>query len=149
MHFHLLLLVVLLSSTTTVMTRTYQWVDQNGIVSYSQIPPPSLQAETVDIKPTAPASTSDGKDGLHRLRQRLEDDREDRKLAQETARKARQAAEIKQQTCAAARSNLQKLLNLGNRMLKTSDGNYLRLSENERQIRIQTTRSQIEAHCTR
>jgi hypothetical protein len=139
--------MVLLSSSAVVMAQTYKWVDQNGVVNYSHTMPPSLQAETVDIQTTSSESTSESNDRLKNLTQHLEDNREDRQLAKEAEHKARQAAESRQRNCAAARSNLQKLLNLGNRMIKTADGNYLRLSENERQQRIQTTRAQIEANC--
>jgi hypothetical protein len=131
------------------MTQTYKWVDQNGTVSYSQTPPPKGQAEIVNIKPTPPASTSDGDEELKRLRQRLEDSREDRQLAKEAERQTQRAEEMKQQNCTAARSNLHKLLNSGNRMMKTTDGSYLRLSEHERQQRIQTAREQIETDCNR
>jgi hypothetical protein len=149
MHFRLFSFVFLLSVTPAGMTQTYKWVDHDGTVSYSQTPPPSIQAETVDIEPVPATNGNDAKDGLKRLQQRLEDNREDRELAKEAERKAREATEIKQRNCAAARSNLEKLLNSGNRMLKTTDGSYIRLNESERHTRIQSARDEIEANCTR
>ena len=133
MHLRPLTIVFLMSAATAGFTQTYKWVDQNGVVSYSQTPPPSTQAETVDITPTPVVGNSDNSDELQRLRQRLEDSSE--------------AAEIKRQNCSTARSNLENLLNSGNRMMKTTDGDYLRLSESERQTRIQAAREQIEANC--
>ena len=147
MHFRPLTFVILLSVATAGLTQTYKWVDQDGVVSYSQTPPPSSQAERVDIKPATGATPTDSNNELKRLRQRLEDNREDRELAQQAQSKARQAADIKQQNCTAARSNLDKLLNSGNRMMKTTDGGYLRLNESERQSRIQAAREQIEVNC--
>jgi flagellar biosynthesis GTPase FlhF len=147
MHLRPLTIVFLMSAATAGFTQTYKWVDQNGVVSYSQTPPPSTQAETVDITPTPVVGNSDNSDELQRLRQRLEDSREDRELAKEEERKTREAAEIKRQNCSTARSNLENLLNSGNRMMKTTDGDYLRLSESERQTRIQAAREQIEANC--
>ena len=129
------------------MTQTYKWVDSNGVVSYSQTPPPSIQTETVDIKQSPPASETDDNDELRRLRQRLLDNKKERQSAQEAQLKAKQDSEIKQKNCTAAHSNLEKLLNSGNRMMKTTDGNYLRLSEHERLQRIEAARAQIKANC--
>jgi hypothetical protein len=147
MYLRALLLVVLISCPTLGMTQAYKWVDENGVVSYSQTPPRSLQGQRVDLKPTPSVSTKESNDELKRLRQRLQDSRNDRELAQQTEREARDEAARKGWNCTAARSNLQKLLNLGNRMLKTANGNYLRLSENERQQRMQTARWQIASNC--
>lgn len=147
MYLRLLAFVSLMSIISAGLTQTYKWVDQDGTISYSQTPPPSTQAESVDIKP--PPAASGSNDELNKLRLRLKDSREDRELAKEAERKTRAATETKRQNCSAARSNLEKLLHSGNRMIKTTDGSYLRLSESERQARIQTARDQINANCTR
>jgi hypothetical protein len=129
------------------MAQTYKWVDQNGVVSYSQTPPPSIPVEIIDIQPPPAADVSDGKEELKRLRQQSADNWEDLQQEKEAQRKAQAAEEIRKKNCTAARSNLEKLLNSSNRMMQTADGDYLRLTESERQQRIQTAREQIEANC--
>jgi len=146
MYPRLIVLMVLLS-TTSGMAQTYKWVDQNGVVSYSQTPPPSAPVEIVDIQPPPEADVSDGKEELKRLRQQSADNWEDLQQEKEAQRKAQAAEEIRKKNCTAARSNLEKLLNSSNRMMQTADGSYLRLTESERQQRIQTAREQIEANC--
>jgi hypothetical protein len=131
------------------MAQAYKWVDRNGVVSYSQTPPESVKVETQIIKQQSQSNGTDTNNELLRLRQKLEDHKEDRQLAEEAARKATQESETKSKNCDAARSNLEKLQTSGNRMLKTTDGNYIRLSESEREQRIQAAHDQIKANCSR
>ncbi len=149
MRFSRLLLVTLFCSPIIALAQAYKWVDRNGVVSYSQTPPESSDLETKMIESPSQSKRDESNSELLRLRQQLEDQREDRKLAEDAARKAQQASEIKRKNCDAARSNLEKLQTSGNRMIKTADGTYIRLSEIERQQRIQTAHDQIETNCSR
>lgn len=145
------LLCCLITFTTTICAEAYKWVDENGVVSYSQTPPPSGAADTVKI-PTSPPHQEDPNEAeksLNSLRQQLEDLEEDRQLTKESQQKKADESAIRKQNCQAARSNLRKLDGLGNRLLQTSDGQYLRLTEEERQSRMQTARDNIKSNCSR
>lgn len=130
-------------------TQTYRWVDENGVVSYSQTAPASIEAETLNIKPQSQTDSAEAKRKLNRLRQQLEDKREDRKLAGEAVKKSQQEESLRKNNCASARANLQGMERLGSRLLKTSDGKYLRLTEEERQKKLQAAKEQIKIHCSR
>ena len=144
---HPIPLLCALLVTSSAYAETYRWVDENGVVSYSQTPPPSGQVETLEIRVPAGISSEEASKRLDGMRQQLEDRREDRKLAQEEKLKAKQEQQRRQQNCEAARNNLQKLEGLGNRLLKTADGEYRRLTEEERQQRMQEARKNIAENC--
>ena len=55
--------------------------------------------------------------------------------------------EMKQKNCEIARSNMRKLEGLGQRLYK-KDGEYKRLSEEERQNLIKQAQEQIKANCS-
>jgi hypothetical protein len=139
-----LIFLAFLLPAPLALAESYKWVDENGVVSYSQTAPKAIEAETISIKPPTQTSSTDE---LDRLKQQLQDIREDKELAAQAAKKAKLESEQKAQNCAAARANLANLQTAGNRMLQTSDGSYLRLSEPERQHRLQLARDQIAANC--
>ncbi len=128
--------------------QTYRWIDADGVVSYSQTPPPSQEAETLNIPTQSPSDSAEANRKLHALRQKLADQRDDRQLAKETSEKAGQEKTRRQDNCASARANLRKLEGLGSRLLKTSDGEYLRLTEDERKKRIDTAKQEIKNNCS-
>ncbi len=143
-----LLLALLLPFLTVASAETYRWVNEEGVVTYSQSPPPDVKAETVKIRTTPAGSGFDSKKQLEELRQRLADSAEDRALKK--AQKKEQA-EIKaenRKNCNTARKNLEQLTALGNRLYKTEDG-YVRLTEEDRQKKMQQAREQIKEHCKR
>jgi chromosome segregation ATPase len=129
------------------MAETYKWVDEQGVVTFSQNPPPDGQAEKVDLRTATPPSDSQkSQKQVDQLRQRLADSEEDRELAKQEQEKTEEEAKIKRKNCQAARSNLQKLEGLGNRLYKT-EGEYRRLGDEERQSLMQKERENIKANC--
>lgn len=147
MHLSYLLPLLLCSLTPIATAQTYKWIDENGVVSYSQTPPASEEAQKLSIKAPSSNNSATANDELKRLRQRLEDLREDRQLATESAEKEQQVSEKKKSNCEAARKNLQSLQTSGNRLMKTADGSYMRLIESEREKRIQEAKDQVKAYC--
>ena len=143
-----LLTCSLLMAASASSAQTFRWVDENGVVSYSQTPPPSGKAETVEIRPTPQQDPGAAKARLNRLRQQLEDREEDRQLARESQQKTAAESAKREKNCQAARDNLRNLEGLGNRLLHTSNGEYVRLTEDERQTRMQTARDNIKSYCT-
>jgi parvulin-like peptidyl-prolyl isomerase len=128
-------------------TQTYRWVDENGVVSYSQTPPPNHQAEILNIKSQSKTDGANAQQKLDDLRQRLQEQNKQRQLAKESADKARQEQLTREKNCRSARSNLSKLEGLGTRLLKTPEGDYIRLSEEQRQQRMESARQQIKLNC--
>ena len=141
-----ILLVLLLSLPATLLADTYKWVNEEGVVTYSQTPPPDGQAERVHVRSGSSSSSQSSQDQLNQLRQKAADNAEDRELEKANRQEEKSALAIKQQNCQAATSNLQKLEGLGTRLYMT-DGEYKRLSEEERQTLMNQAREQIKANC--
>lgn len=134
----LLLLAHPLLATATV----YQWVDENGVTVYSQTPPLSGDAREI-ATPSAPNNTA-AKGKLHDMRQQADNLREDRLLKKEDKTKKREEALRKKSNCEAARQNLTNLQGLGRRLYGGK-----RLTEEERQQKIEEAQKQIKESCSK
>jgi len=142
-----LLPLLLLLNSGVCSAQTYRWVDENGVVSYSQTPPPATTTERIKLPSASRSSPEAAQQRLQQLRQRLEDNREDRELATQKSQQLATKNARRRHNCQAARANLRNLQGLGKRLLHTSDGQYVRLTEEQRQQRMQEARKQIEANC--
>jgi hypothetical protein len=142
-----LLACLLTLATQPLMAETYKWVNDEGVVTYSQSPPPDRQVEQVELRgTTAPSDSQESQNRLDQLRQRLADSAEDRDLAKKQQQETKEEQQRKRQNCEAARSNLRSLEGLGNRLYQT-EGKYQRLSEEQRQNLMQQARENISANC--
>ncbi len=141
-----ILIAMLLSLPSILCAETYKWVNEEGVVTYSQTPPPDADVEKVKIRSSAPTPGSSSKQKLDSLRQRMTDSAEDRDIKKTKQKEEKEELALKRQNCEAARSNLQKLEALGSR-LYMKDGEYKRLSEEERQSLMQQEREHIKANC--
>ncbi|MCG7946531.1 MAG: DUF4124 domain-containing protein, partial [Candidatus Thiodiazotropha taylori] len=84
-----ILLTLLLLISTALSAETYRWVNEDGVVTYSQTPPPQGDSEVVKTY-SAPSSDAEAaKQRLQKLRQDLADREEDRAL-KKAERKERQ-----------------------------------------------------------
>jgi hypothetical protein len=141
-----LLASLLILASLPLSAETYKWVNEEGVVTYSQSPPPGQTAERIKLRNTGQTTGPSSQDKLDRLRQRMADGAEDRQLKQQQRQEDEEAKKLKQQNCKSARSNLRKLQGLGNRLYKT-DGEYRRLGEEERQDLMQKEREHIKKNC--
>ncbi|MEJ2610677.1 MAG: DUF4124 domain-containing protein [Candidatus Thiodiazotropha sp.] len=138
--------MLLLSLSTAALAETYRWVNEDGVVTYSQTPPVEGESETVNIKSGPSSDAAASRKKLQELRQNLADKSEDRALKK--AEKKQQAEElaIKKHNCESARKNLEQLIGLGNRRYKVGD-EYLHLTEKQRQQMMQKARDQVKEFC--
>ncbi|MEJ2453363.1 MAG: DUF4124 domain-containing protein [Candidatus Thiodiazotropha sp.] len=143
---NLLLACLLILGPQPLLAETYKWVNEEGVVTYSQTPPPSGEAERVKLRETTPSGSQSSQTKLNKLRQQMADSAEDRELEKQEQEKADKEKKVKQQNCQSARDNLRKLEGLGNRLYKM-EGEYRRLSEEERQRLMQQEQEHIKANC--
>jgi hypothetical protein len=125
----------------------YKWVDAQGVVQYSSTPPLTSHAQQVD-PPKAPAE--DPKAATEHLRHKLQaftEHRAPQAQKAEEERKAQAEQALKQQNCKSARWNLEALERRSARRLQDPQGNIIRLTEQDRQERIDEARKQIENYC--
>ncbi|RLW60630.1 MAG: hypothetical protein B6D70_10380 [gamma proteobacterium symbiont of Stewartia floridana] len=141
-----ILLIVLLLTSTTLSAETYRWVNEDGVVTYSQTPPPEGKADVVKTYSAPSSDAAAAKQRLQKLRQDLADREEDRALKKAEIQENKKSQKIREDNCKTARSNLQTLRSLANRLYKSGD-EYLRLTEEQKQERIQEAQKQIEEYC--
>jgi exonuclease VII large subunit len=143
-----LFLIFLLLISTTISAETYRWVNEDGVVTYSQTPPPDAESEVVKTYSAPSSDAAAAKQRLQKLRQDLADREEDRTLKKAEQQEQKKDQEMRKNNCEAARKNLQTLTNLGLGMYKVGD-KYLRLTEEQRQQRMQEAKDQIKEYCKR
>ncbi len=136
----------LLLATTPVQAEIYKWVDSNNEVHYTQTPPPkgveSIRIEAIPARDSAEAGTN--------LQERIKASEEQKQQKSEASADAEQQAEIariSRQNCITARNNLEQLNRSGQIRYRTGDGEVLRLSEEDRKLRIEEARGQVKEFC--
>lgn len=141
-----LLACLLILVTNPLAAETYKWVNEDGVVTFSQSPPPGQTAERIKLRDTGPSKGPSSQDRLNQLRQRLADSAEDRDMKKQKKTEEEEAKKLNRQNCQAARSNLSKLDSLGNRLYQQG-GEFRRLSEEERQRLMSQERENIKKNC--
>ncbi len=139
----LVILCLLMPSLSTA--EVYKWVDNDGKTNYTQLPPPpGYEWETVR-ETASPAATP--APPATELQERYEEEQKDRENDAAVAGQEKKNTDIRKLNCDAATRNRASLELGGNRLYKTADGEYLRLSEEERQQRIDQAKEQIKKYC--
>jgi len=138
----------LLSLPTFACAATYQWVDENGVTVYSQLPPPN-QADARKVAPPPPPATTPkaAQDELRRLQQKLEDLREDRELQASAQKKESEKQQLRVENCRRARENLQILQQRSRQLIKQSDGTYKRYTPEEKAQKVAEYEAMIKRSC--
>lgn len=135
----------------------YRWVDEDGVVNYSQLKPEGIDAELVTagtgqrVATPAPRQTAAGETAA--------DPNEDQDLTESqqemlrdlrAAEQARQqeVARIREANCQQARDVLQRLTSRGRIRVVGDDGQERVLPEEERQSRIDEAQRAVAANCS-
>ena len=139
----LVILCLLAPSLSTA--EIYKWVGDDGKTNYTQLPPPPghewkavREAPASAVAPAPPATE---------LQERYEEQQKDSENDAAVAGQEKKNADIRKLNCDAATRNRASLELGGNRLYQTADGEYLRLSEEERQQRIDQAKEQIKKYC--
>ncbi|MEM6708232.1 MAG: DUF4124 domain-containing protein [Pseudomonadota bacterium] len=146
--------MALFVSASAHAAEIYRWVDENGVVNFTQQKPKDVQAEVigkptnrrVSVAETAPAPAvplaAQDEQKLTDEQQRILDDLK-------TAEMNRQAAlaEAKATNCERARKVLTNLTKIGRVRVVAEDGTQTVLPEEDRQARIQAAQEAIAVNC--
>lgn len=129
-------------------TGVYRWVDEEGKVHYSDVPPAEQpqQAERIQVR-TTPADPEKAA-ALAEARKKAADaqaeqEAEARKNAQAAAAEAARRA----QKCAMARSNLRQLVNTNRAFEPTADGGRRYYSDAELDARRAKAQARVNEYC--
>jgi len=145
-----LIFVMLLQSP--VFADIYKWTDGSGEVHYTQTPPPNgMTAQTIQGAPPPAESDKTIHEEQQKLQQQLDafEERRAEREAQEAIEKQRQElAKIDEKNCITAQGNLAKLQQGGIKRYLTPEGEVIRLTEEDRQRRINEAHQQVEKYCS-
>ncbi len=142
MRFRFLAGGLLLALCGNVMAaQVYKWVDAQGVTHFGAQPPQGQQVETVNTV-TAPAKSAATPQPPAQEEADADQNSIDRKVKQQVAA---QEAERKRY-CESMRTNLAQLQN-NPRVRVEDNGETRRLTEEERQSRINETRDKIAENC--
>lgn len=122
----------------------YRWLDRNGQVHYTQVPPPGGAFESV--APAPPPGVNTQQDGLRKFIEELSraEAAEQKAKAEESAKKAENA-----QRCTEAHDRLAFLEGrpMHYLMIQNADGSYSRMTAEEWNKRREEARAQIKETC--
>lgn len=137
--------IALICFTASVSAQAYKWTDPNGNVIYSQTPPPlGTPYELVDDNSIA--ASSFGVAGTSNIQQNVDESQKAREEKKAQEQLVAESKQIKKDNCTQAKTNLTALTSRGQVTIKEGDL-YRKLTEEERQERIQQANSSIEEFC--
>ncbi len=142
-----LALLLALMTTATVQGEIYRWVDENGVTVYSEVPPPDGEADMVKTAPAPSINPEESQRQLDADMQKLEDNQEDKALAAEKKQEQELNKQVYEENCRIAKDNLNNLIPAARRLVQMPDGSYVRLTEEERQQRMDEARKNIDEFC--
>ncbi len=134
-----------IGSTISAAGEIYKWRDENGKVHYSNTPPPGGGSEVIQQAPP-PKDAGKPNERLQKELKAFDERYKKRKEAEDARHTAKQDQAIRMHNCSAAKQNLANLENRGRAMVKEGDS-YTRLSEAERQRKINEAKKRMEENC--
>ncbi len=124
----------------------YKWSEE-GKVIYSQTPPASgVEFEVVYQDDAGKTSVAKANAGSSSSESSFDERREQRKQDEANKKVLQESNKIKAENCAIAQKNLESLTSRGQVTVKDGDV-YRKLSEEERQAKIQETKEQVSEFC--
>jgi hypothetical protein len=140
-----LLALTLCVAVAAQATRFYKWVDEEGVVHYSDSPPAHGRFEQIETR--EPPSTFEELEALNQ--ENDEEDADQEAEPRPTAPAAPQsAAEARRMNCQNARSNLETMTSFDTiQMDLDGDGELETLTEAQVQEQIERMRTQVERFC--
>lgn len=147
----LILLAACLPVTPLQAEDIYKWVDGNGKTHYTQMPPPpGIEAILIRSKARPLSDTASAPPVTEQAAPAPDDTDEPAGDADDPTTQAGREADIArtmQENCLKARNNLEVLNRGGNIQYRTSSGEIIRLTEEQRQQRIEEANEQIRLLC--
>ncbi len=136
----------LLLVTAAYAGPVYKW-NEDGRVIYSQTPPASGVKFEIVFEENIGKSTSVAKADPSDSDSTFEERREQRKQTEADKKVQEESNRIKAENCAIATKNMESLTSRGQVTVKDGDI-YRKLTEEERQAKIQETKEQVSEFCS-
>ena len=148
------LLVLLYTATSNAEDEYYTWVDENGVVNYSEHKPPGLDARFISSdqrfgyqndepeEQETPAQTTTQQAAAKEERDI------DVEIATQKTRIDKEIAIAKKSNCNIGKLNLAQLQNYNRIKVQGDDGQVRVLSDEEKQSRIDRAKETIKENCS-
>ncbi|MEE9253617.1 MAG: DUF4124 domain-containing protein [Pseudomonadales bacterium] len=130
----------------------YRWVDEEGVVHFSERPARNTTAERISVSsgagirrapaPTALAEPTTGTDSLTTKQQALQD-----QLNQQASTRLREIAKTRGKNCEIAQSRFDDLTQYARIRIRGDDGEYRVLSEEDRVSEINQAKANVVEFC--
>jgi len=146
-----ILVLTLISSmigfSTAQAGKAYRWVDENGVIHYTQTPPPDKSATRIPPPPPPSSDRQKARDQLDRRWQENEIRNEARQKQEQQAAEEADMQAARETNCQAARNNLEILQGSPRKLIRTPDGEYHRVDPAVRQEQIEKAEKMIQENC--
>jgi hypothetical protein len=126
-------LIGLLIASPTMAAKVYKWVDENGVVNFSEHPPKNTPTTVIRPKTGHSEPVTYDPPGQPAASPAVTD----------TAQQSRKDPE----RCEISKKNLEVLRSFGRVRVPNEDGSFHYLTEQEQQERLQATQKAIEESC--
>jgi hypothetical protein len=141
-------LVSLLLLPSLACAATYQWKDQDGNTVYSQFPPEAgREVRTVAPPPPPALPPEQAQQELEALQRQLDELRESRQQERQKQGESRAQTEARAENCRKVRENLRNLEQNPQRLVRESNGDYRRYTEEQRNEKIREYRDILQRDC--
>lgn len=151
MHRYLPLICVLLALSQApwaAQEKTiYKWFDDTGETHYTQVPPQNRKYEIIHQAAPPAENPQKIRNNLQEQVQAMDKVEEERAEQKMDAEQWARIQKLRRENCATAKQNLANLHQGGQKAFMTPDGQVIRLTDEERQRRIDEANKQIEENC--
>jgi len=124
----------------------YKWVDAEGNVSYSDKPPPEVNAEEVK-QYSSGISAEESQQKLDEITDKADAQQKDRELKDDIAKQQTERDETIKKNCDIARKNKSLLETTARVTLKDRDGNDYFLEDDQREAKLADANAQVQRYC--
>jgi hypothetical protein len=142
------LLVFATASPAADTQDIYKWTNDQGAVQYTQFPPPPGRPVEIlhGVRPPDQSPETAGND-LQKQIETMDKQNEEQLQGAKDARQWAEIQKIRRSNCETANKNLVNLQRGGNVRYMGANGEVMRLTEEERQKRIDEANKQIKENC--
>jgi hypothetical protein len=144
----LALLVFATASPAADTQYIYKWTDDQGEVQFTQFPPPGRKAERLRGASPPAQSPEISENDLQKQVETMEQQNKEQLQGAKDAKQRAEIQKIRSSNCETANKNLVNLQRGGNIRYMGPDGNVIRLTDEERQKRIEEANAQIKENCS-
>lgn len=125
----------------------YKWLDDEELTNFTQQPPTDRHYELITVPPPPPISNEALSAEVEELIDSEEQAEEQREADQQLAQQQAALAAFRQESCKIAKENLQTYEDNPGRRFINDAGEVSRPTEEERQLKMQQFRQDIEKFC--